>query len=302
MLFLRKAPLCWNQQRSSAFHVESDRKNHMVPRSGGEADKLGNKYELAWAVRHALYCVRNDRCALIVEDNDVEVGRGSEFTYDTGTFVEVHQVKRQNGNSNGWTVRELADRKIFEAAVRHVAAGRHYHFVSLTPCRPLQELSERARKSEDLVDFTSHWLTGELRSVFDQLVALAVLGSPQAAWETLRGMWFSVHDEYDVILVNRMLAEYNFSATNGHLVSLAVGDILLDNLGKRLTRTKLLDLLAERGIKPLAPGVYQRARGQVRVVTRSWRESIQRELFQPPIKRTEADQLVRALVQARSDS
>lgn len=295
MLFLRKAPLCWNQQRSSAFHVESDRKNHMVPRSGGEADKLGNKYELAWAVRHALYCVRNDRCALIVEDNDVEVGRGSEFTYDTGTFVEVHQVKRQNGNSNGWTVRELADRKIFEAAVRHVAAGRHYHFVSLTPCRPLQELSERARKSEDLVDFTSHWLTGELRSVFDQLVALAVLGSPQAAWETLRGMWFSVHDEYDVILVNRMLAEYNFSATNGHLVSLAVGDILLDNLGKRLTRTKLLDMLAERGIKPLAPGVYQRARGQVRVVTRSWRESIQRELFQPPIKRTEADQLVRAL-------
>ena len=95
----------------------------MVPRSGGEADKLGNRYELAWAVRHALYCVRNDRCALIVEDNDVEVGRGSEFTYDTGTFVEVHQVKRQNGNSNGWTVRELADRKIFEAAVRHVAAG-----------------------------------------------------------------------------------------------------------------------------------------------------------------------------------
>ena len=267
----------------------------MVPRSGGEADKLGNKYELAWAVRHALYCVRDDRCALIVEDNDVEVGRGSEFTYDTGTFVEVHQVKRQNGNSNGWTVRELADRKIFEAAVRHVAAGRHYHFVSLTPCRPLQELSERARKSEDLVNFTSHWLTGDLRSVFDQLVAVAVLGSPQAAWETLRGMWFSVHDENDVILVNRMLAEYNFNATNGHLVSLAVGDILLNNLGKRLTRTKLLDLLAERDIKPLAPGAYQRAREQVRAITRSWRESIQRELFQPPIKRAEADQLVRAL-------
>ena len=295
LLFLRNAPLCWNQQRSLAFHVESDRKNHMVPRSGGEADKLGNKYELAWAVRHALYCVRDDRCALIVEDNDVEVGRGSEFTYDTGTFVEVHQVKRQNGNSNGWTVRELADRKIFEAAVRHVAAGRHYHFVSLTPCRPLQELSERARKSEDLVNFTRHWLTGDLRSVFDQLVAVAVLGSPQAAWETLRGMWFSVHDEYDVILVNRMLAEYNFSVTNGHLVSLAVGDILLDNLGKRLTRTKLLDLLAERDIKPLAPRAYQRAREQVRVITRSWRESIQRELFQPAIKRAEADQLVRAL-------
>ena len=267
----------------------------MVPRSGGEADKLGNKYELAWAIRHALYCVRNDRCALIVEDNDAEVGRGSEFTYDTGAFIEVHQVKRQNGNSNGWTVRDLADRKIFEAAARHVVAGRHYHFVSLTPCRPLQELSERARKSEDLVDFTSQWLTEDLRLVFDQLLAVEVLGSPQAAWDTLRGMWFSVHDEYDVVHTNRMLAECNFTGANGHLISLAVGDILLENLGKRLTRTKLLDLLAERDITPLAPGAYQSVREQVRRIIRSWRESIQRELFQPPIERVEADQLVRAL-------
>lgn len=267
----------------------------MVPRSGGEADKLGNKYELAWAVRHALYCVLNDRCALIVEDNDVEVGRGSEFTYDTGAFIEVHQVKRQNRNRNSWTVRDLVGRRIFEAAAWHVAAGRHYHFVSLTPCRPLQELSERARKSEDLVDFTSHWLTEDLLSIFDQLAAAEVLGSPQDAWDTLRGMWFSVHDEYDVIRMNSMLAECNFSGTNGDLISLAIGNILLDNLGKRLTRTKLLALLAERDIKPLAPGAYQSAREQVRVMTRSWRESIQRELLQPPIERAEADQLVRAL-------
>lgn len=292
---MRNAPLCWNQQCISAFHVESDRKNHMVPRSGGEADKLGNKYELAWAVRHALYCVRDDRCALIVEDNNVEVGRGSEFTYDTGTFVEVHQVKRQNGNSNGWTVRELADRKIFEAAVRHVAAGRHYHFVSLTPCRPLQELSERARKSEDLADFINHWLTRELSAVFNQLSVLEVLASPQVAWDTLRGMWFSVLDECDVIRTNSMLAECNFSGTNGRLICLAVGDVLLDNLGKRLTRTELLDLLAERDIKPQLREAYQTAHEQVRANTNSWRQSVQRGLLQPPIKRMEATQLIQTL-------
>ena len=108
-------------------------------------------------------------------------------------------------------------------------------------------------------------------------------------------MWFSVQDEYDVIRMNSMLAECNFSGTNGDLISLAIGNILLDNLGKRLTRTTLLALLAERDIKPLAPGAYQSAREQVRVMTRSWRESIQRELLQPPIERVEADQLVRAL-------
>lgn len=267
----------------------------MSPRPGGESDKLGNKFELAWAVHHALYCVLNDRSALIVEDNDTEVGRGSEFTYDTGHFIEVHQVKRQNGNSNGWTVRELADRKIFEVAARHVVAGRHYRFVSLTPCRPLHELSERARKSEDLADFINHWLTGDLSAVFDQVSAVEVLASPQAAWDTLRGMWFSVIDEYDLIRANSMLAECNFSGTDGHLISLAVGDVLLDNLGKRLTRTELLDLLAERDIKPRLREAYQTAHEQVRAITNSWRHSVQRGLLQPPIERSEANQLVQEI-------
>ena len=267
----------------------------MSPRPGGESDKLGNKFELAWAIRHALHCVHDDRCALIVEDNDTEVGQGSEFTFATGPFIEVHQVKRQNGNSNGWTVRELADRKIFEAAARHVVAGRHYRFVSLTPCRPLQELSERARKSEDLADFINHWLTGDLSAVFDQVSAVEVLASPQAAWDALRGMWFSAIDECDLIRTNSMLAEFLFSGSTGHLVSLAVGDILLDNLGKRLTRTELLDLLAERDIKPRLREAYQTAHEQVRAITNSWRHSVQRGLLQPPIERSEANQLVQEI-------
>lgn len=267
----------------------------MSPRPGGESDKLGNKFELAWAIRHALFCVLNYRRALIVEDNDTEVGRGSEFTYNTGHFIEVHQVKRQNGNSNGWTVRELADRKIFEVAARHVVVGRHYRFVSLTPCRPLQELSERARQSEDLADFINHWLTGDLSAVFDQVSAVEVLASPQAAWDTLRGMWFSVIDECELIRTNSMLAECNFSGADGCLVSLAIGDVLLDNLGKRLTRTELLDLLAERDIKPRFREAYQTAREQVRAITNSWRHSVQRGLLQPPIERSEANQLVQEI-------
>ena len=274
----------------------------MSPRPGGESDKLGNKFELAWAIYHALRCVLDDRCALTVEDNDAEVGQGSEFTYDTGHFIEVHQVKRQNGNSNGWTVRELADRKIFEVAAGHVVAGRHYHFVSLTPCRPLQELSERARKSEDLADFINHWLTGDLSAYFDQVSAVEVLASPQAAWDTLRGMWFSVIDEYHLICTNSMLAKCNFSGTDGRLISLAVGDVLLDNLGKRLTRTKLLDLLAERDITPLASGAYQSAREQVRGITEAGvnlfnaNSSNRRSNVRRPIN------LYGRSVQARSDS
>ena len=43
----------------------------MSPRPGGETDKLGNRYELAWAIRHALYCIVDDRRALTAEDESV---------------------------------------------------------------------------------------------------------------------------------------------------------------------------------------------------------------------------------------
>lgn len=267
----------------------------MSPRSGGETDKLGNRYELAWAIRHALYCILDERRSLTAEDIDPEASKGSEFTYDTELCTEVHQLKRQNGNSNSWTVKALADLKIFEAGAKHAEASRRYHFVSLVPCRPLQELSERVRKSADLASFTDSWLTKDLRAVFDQLTAAEILGSPQAAWETLRGMWFSVQDECDIIRVNSMLAECHLSGARGHLISLALGDILLNNLGKRLTQTELLDLLAEQGIKPLARASHLAAHKQVVAITTSWRRSVQRELLQPPIERTEFTQLIEAL-------
>ncbi len=267
----------------------------MSPRPGGEADKLGNRYELAWAIRYALYCLRDESRSLTVEEVDVDLGKGSEFTYVSSTGTEVHQLKRQDGNSNYWSIKALARLKIFEAATAHVRAGRQYHFVSLIPCGHLRELTERARKSSDLTNFTQFWLTGELRSAFDEMSAEGILGSPEAAWTTLRGMWFKVSEEHDIVQVNSMLAELSLDGSTGHLTSLALGDIILDNLGKRLTRVELLDELAGQNISPIATGSHATAREQIRAVTESWRATVQRELLEPPIERVEADQLVEAL-------
>lgn len=267
----------------------------MSPRPGGEADKLGNKYEAAWAIRHALYCIVDDAYSLTLEDVDIDVGKGSEFTYQSGTSIEVHQLKRQNGTSNSWTIKSLAELKVFDAAAGHVAAGRDFHFVSLVPCRPLQELAERARKSSDLTVFIQSWLTEELRSVFDQLTDARMLGSPQRAWGTLRGMWFSVQDEHDIIRMNTMLAGSQLGGATGDLISLTIGDILLNNLGRRLTRADLLELLDLRGIRPIEAASRKTAREQVRTVANSWRESIRRELLEPRIERVEAIQLIESL-------
>ena len=271
----------------------------MSPRPGGEADKMGNKYEAAWAIRYALGCIDDDRCSLTLEDNDGDLGKGSEFTYVSATSTEVHQLKRQNGISNSWTVTSLANHSIFASASIHIAAGREFHFVSMVPCRPLQELTERARQALDLNSFTQTWLTVELSAVFDEVAAPRILGSAQKAWETLRGMWFSVHDERDVIRTNGMLAGSKLTGATGHLIALAIGDILLDNLGRRLTRTELLDLLAQQDICLLAEASRQKANEQVNAVTNSWRDSVRRELLHPRIERVEASQLIEALLEKR---
>lgn len=267
----------------------------MSPRPGGEADKLGNRYELAWAIRHAICCLTDDSHSLRLEDVDPEVGKGSEFTFTTGAIIEVHQLKRQNGNSNSWSVKALADLDVFESAAGHVASGREFHFVSLVPCRPLQELAERVRKSADLLEFTQSWLTKELRPVFDQLAAAAVLGSPERAWETLRGMRFKVQDEDDIVRVNAMLAGRLLGGAAGELVALAIGGILLESLGRRLTRHDLLELLEARGIRPRAADSRRSASEQLRAVTSNWRDSVQRELLEPRIERSESNKVIEVL-------
>lgn len=266
------------------------------PRPGGEADKLGNKYELAWAIRHALYCILDEERSITLEDIDPDLANGSEFTFVTSTgTVTVHQLKRQHGNSNYWRIGALADRKIFEAASKHVASGREYHFGSHIPCGPLKALCERARKSADLTEFTQRWLTDELREAFDELSAAKIFGSPAQAWVALRGMWFEIHDEDDVVHFNSVLAELCLDGTTGHLAALAIGDILLDNLGPTLTRRELLEALAMHGIRPRAASARQSSHEEIAAVTASWRGTITRELLDPPIERAEGAELVDVL-------
>jgi hypothetical protein len=59
--------------------------SRMAGACGGVADKLGNKYELAWAIRHGLFCIQDERRSLTLEEIDPELADGSEFTMSTST-------------------------------------------------------------------------------------------------------------------------------------------------------------------------------------------------------------------------
>ncbi|PKV88472.1 tetratricopeptide repeat protein [Streptomyces sp. TLI_146] len=224
----------------------------MAPRPGGETDKFGNRYEGAWTIRHALYILLGHGDSLTLEPNGI-LGEGTEFVYRHGGRTEVHQVKRQNRNANGWNVASLEAKGIWRHLRTHAEAGHEFHFVSMVPARPLQELGDRARRSDDFPSFVRDWLTDELRAPFDELAAPRIYGAPEAAWRMLRSLWVEWPDERDVVAVNAALAERALAGAPGRLAALALGDLLLNSLGTRLDAAALAAQLPQYGLQYAIP-------------------------------------------------
>lgn len=219
----------------------------VAPRPGGETDKFGNRYEGAWTIRHALYVLLGHGDSLTLEPSGV-LGEGTEFAYRHDGRTEVHQVKRQNRNANSWNVASLEAKGIWRHLRTHAEASHDFHFVSMVPARPLQELGDRARRSDDFPSFTRDWLTDELRAPFDELAALRIYGTPETAWRMLRALWVEWPDERDVVAVNAALAERALSGAPGRLTALALGDLLLNSLGTRLDAAALTARLPQYGL------------------------------------------------------
>lgn len=263
----------------------------MAPRLGGETDKFGNRYEGAWTIRHALYVLLGSGTSLCVEPSG-PLGDGAEFVYRHDHGTEVHQVKRQNRNANSWNVASLRDKGVWENLRSHVEAGRAFHFVSVVPARALDELADRARRSDDLASFEAEWLTDELRGPFDALASEGIYGSTATAWRMLRGLRVEWHDERDLVHTNAILAEQALAGAPGRLAALALGQVLLDNLGTTLDAAALTTRLAPYGLRGVVRADAVAVSDSVRTATRRWAASVERSLLRPTITREEAVCLV----------
>ncbi|GGS00584.1 hypothetical protein [Streptomyces rubiginosohelvolus] len=271
----------------------------MSPRPGGETDKFGNRYEGAWTVRHLLYVLLGSAQSIKVEDID-ELGKGAEFTYRHGSTVEVHQVKRQNGNANSWSVQSLQNKEIWANARYHVEQGRHFHFVSMVPVRDVQELTERARSADNLSEFISDRLTNELQVSFNKLSSSAIYSSTEVAWKVLRGIWISCIDENDVVRMNTVLSELLLNGAGGRLAAAALGELVNNSLGSTLDAAGIESRLDQYQLSRSTILSGAAISGAVREITTAWSASVERELLRPTIKRSEAQEVV-DLVDAGSD-
>ncbi|MEU0692090.1 NACHT domain-containing protein [Streptomyces uncialis] len=259
----------------------------MTPRPAGEADKFGNRYEGVWTIRHALYVLRGEAESITLEPNGT-LGEGVEFVYRKDGRTEVHQVKRQNGNFNSWGVSSLNKKEIWRHLRTHAEAGHDFHFVSTVPAQPLQELSDRARRSDNYESFVRYWLTEELQNPFGQLSSPKIYGSPEMSWRMLRALWVSWHDEREIVAMNATLAEQVMVGAPGRLAALALGDLLDHSLGTRLDAAAITARLPRyrlRHVRLLDGGIVADAVGEA---TQRWAASAERDLLQPVIPRPEA--------------
>ena len=93
-----------------------------MPRLGGEADKLGNRYEGLWSVDAALDLIDGEYAGLTVEAVGDEAA-GVEFVRTAPSGVrEYHSIKRQQGAGN-WTLSRLTNLESTDRSLKGRAAG-----------------------------------------------------------------------------------------------------------------------------------------------------------------------------------
>lgn len=260
----------------------------MSPRTGGEADKFGNRYEGIWTVHQLLHVLAGQVQAVTVEPLG-EPGEGAEFILERRGATEAHQVKRQYGSANEWNLASLNAKKVLDSARKHVAAGREFHFVSLIPAWLLESLGDRARRSPDVASFVEHMLTNDdLRPGFDYLSGDKVFGSAELAWKTLRGTWAHWPDERGLRHQNAALGALLLDGAPGLLAATGLGELVQNNLAVRLDAETLERLLSEYGLKRAQLIGSATVAEQIASLSTSWKASVDLELLSPAIPREEA--------------
>lgn len=265
----------------------------MSPRPGGEADKIGNHYEGAWTARQLLEVLAGRAESVTIEELG-EIGKGAEFTLRCSTTIESHQLKRQRGSANYWTLGDLRAEGVLEAARHHVAAGREFHFVSTIPAQRLQSLAELARHSPGVQTFVDN-LSRNARADFDYLSSATVYGSPQAAWDTLRGTWASWTSERDIRNYNAGLAGLLLRGASATPAAVALADLAIENLATTLDKHTITDKLQRYELELVPADVSQSVAQTIGALHAGWKASIERELLLPPIDRPEAGNILASL-------
>lgn len=164
-----------------------------MPRQGGEAGKLGNRFEGIRTVESLLDLLAADAITLTIEPFGDEA-LGIEFIKETSAGLrEFHSVKRQTTGAT-WTLyelcaREATGRSILGDLFTKLLASKDNRavFVSATTANDLNEVCDRARRSDTASTFIAHLdASPHLKQSFDKYIVPLCDGDADKAFTYIK--------------------------------------------------------------------------------------------------------------------
>lgn len=228
-----------------------------MPRPGGEADKLGNRYEGLWAVDAALDLIDGEYASLVLEAVGDEAA-GIDFRLTTNAGVhEHHSIKRSHHGGN-WTLSRLTSkgntgRSILGDLVAKTCKGNYGVFSSGTSASVLEELIDRACGSDTLGAFRQRIKTSEPLSVDFGRYVIPIYGNESAAYSGLQLLDVRTMNEpvLEKVVERRVRSMFRLRSgepTNARAVRLLIADFTTQNLGRPLDARSFLQSLDGHGV------------------------------------------------------
>ena len=167
-----------------------------MPLRGGPSAKVGHRYEYLWAIMCMIRLMRGDADSIHLEPPGHE-GEGIEFSLQTPSGTEYHQVKRQLTGKGVWSLGQLGSRGVLPHFYERLGDPlATCVFVSSHAAHPLDELVSRARDSGSWEEFEQHFLdTPDWTDRFDQLHDIWSSSNKEDSYERLKRIRVVTEDE-----------------------------------------------------------------------------------------------------------
>lgn len=221
-----------------------------MPLPGGSSDKYGNRYEDRWLAQRAFDVLRDESVSLRSEPPGSDEA-GFEFWVDYPDRREYHQVKRQLTGEGRWSIGALRSAGVLQAFYDKLQrSDAHCVFVSGHAAYTIEELADRARKSESFEEYEHGFLASETwRSHFDELRRSWGNDDSEWTWRALARVRTVVISEAELASSNGLAAELLFDGHHEQGVATLIS-VLRDHVNQRLTARAIWEALSGRGIRP----------------------------------------------------
>ena len=216
-----------------------------MPRPGGPANKLGNRYEHWWTVSQLVRIMDGQAESIRIEAPNVDK---AEFVIIVGDHRELHQAKRSRIDGK-WSLSSLRKDGLLWVMFDQLSknSNMRFVFVSGSDAPELRELTERAADAENLEEFKD-----DIVQVQKHEKALTELENSwqetdtATAYGILRRIEVRTIDErgLEELVQGSLRARF---LTNPHDVCDALRSIVEDSIHKTIGREFLISTLEGRG-------------------------------------------------------